>query len=148
MGKTKKIKSVIELSKYKINTEVYVIDLISNIYKRLMPSDTNWMSQCHPKIFFESGVYKYNTISKHVAPRLPGPRFSILSAVLSSTFKITDFKVSAIQRCPNTGEFYYFNGIDEWHPESILFTSANKAKQEKKRILNLIADWLMLNDHL
>jgi hypothetical protein len=148
MGKTKKISSVIELSKYKVNSTVYMVDLLSNIFKQLLPSDTAWMTKCHPKIFFEEGVYKYNTLSKHVLPRLPGPRFSILSALLSSSFSISSFVITAIQRCPNTGEFYYFDSIDEWHPESIIFPTANRAKQEKRRILNLMTDWVMTNDHL
>lgn len=148
MMKKKKIKSVIELAKYQAGEKVYFLDLVNNVYKNLLPSDLSWMTKCHPKVYYTEGVYKFNTQSKHVFPRLPSSRFGLLSAILSSHFITQSFNTTLIDRCKNTGEFYYFDGINEWHPETILFTSLPKTKAEKRRILNLIMDWVITNDSL
>ena len=145
--KIKKIKSVIELAKHKPGVELFYIDMLTEINHDLLPSDTAWMKKCHPKVYFTSGIYKYNTSTKHAFPKLPSDNFSILSVLLTSHLSVRAFKVSAIDRCKNTGEFYYFDGINEWHPESILFLSESRAKQERRRILNLVTDWVITNDH-
>ena len=141
----KKIKSVIELSKYKIGNKLYFIDLLTNSDRDLVPSELHWMLACHPKIFFIKKIYKYNTKSKYICPRLPSSVFSILSSLLVGQFNIICFEVSAIKRCANTGEFYYFDGSGDWHPESILFTTERKALNETKRILSLVDDWASHN---
>jgi hypothetical protein len=145
---TKKIRSVIELAKFKSGTELYFIDMISNINKSKLSSNVSWMAKCHPKIFLVSGLYKYNTHSKYVFPKLPSQRFGLLSAMLSGRFVVFTMRVTLIERCKNTGEFYYFDGIDEWHPESILLPTKNRARRELKRILGLISDWVETIDHL
>lgn len=141
----KKIKSVIELSKYKIGRKLYLLSMYTGISNKLLSSDLQWMSHCHPKIFFTSGTYRYNTKSKYITPKLPSNIFSILSTLVASHFVIMTFEVTAIQRCENTGEFYYFDGIGEWHPESILMTTERKALSEKRRILSLVSDWVLKN---
>jgi hypothetical protein len=68
--------------------------------------------------------------------------------MLSGRFVVFTMRVTLIERCKNTGEFYYFDGIDEWHPESILLPTKNRARRELKRILGLISDWVETIDHL
>jgi hypothetical protein len=141
----KKIKSVIELSKYKKGHKLYFLDLYTDSDKDLTQNELHWMTACHPKIFFAKKIYKYNTKSKYICPRLPSAIFSILSSLLVGRFDIISFEVSIIRRCANTGEFYYFDGLGDWHPESILFTTERKALNEKKRILSLVEDWSSSN---
>lgn len=138
-----KIKSVLELSKFKVGEPAWWLKLRRSEPPDL-PKDNQWMLKHHPKILY-NGPYKRLMKVKSSVPKVSHQDFIDIISIITSTFNVEIFPVCQIIRSRDTGEFFYSNDNDEWAPESSLFTTAKQAAKEKQRILNMLRKWLNKN---
>ena len=136
------IKSVLELSKYKISESAWWVTLkpvgATNV---LVPFGDEWMLEHHPKVLYERGVAKDVWNSRSCLPKLGHMDFQAMIILLTSKFEVEQFEIHDIARSEDTGEFFYVNKKEEWMPESYLFDSATAARKERSRILRMIKKW-------
>jgi hypothetical protein len=138
--KSKKITSVLELSRYKKGEIVWWVALRYSAPIQLNDED-RWMLEVHPKTIY-SGPYKPAWQSKSKLPKLHHSDFNIIVSLLSSELQVERFKIAKLTRSPMTGEFYYANDDDEWMPESCLCDTKEAAAKERTRILRLMKRWM------
>lgn len=137
----KKISSVLELARYKIDDTVWWVTLRFAQKVQKLGEDEEWMFDVHPKTLYE-GPYKHTWPFRSKLPKLHHSDFVNLVSILASEFVIEQFKIREICRSPNTGEFYYANADDEWMPESYLCDTKEAAIKERDRIFRLIKNWM------
>lgn len=143
MDKGTKIRSVIELAKYKTGTALYrVVFRPIGLPDIELQEGQEWMSEVHPKVLYERGSPGEACWPQRILmPRLCAVDFQHVVLMLTSEPVVEEFKPVDIIRCQNTGEFYYQDHAGDWMPESMLFTTADAAKREKARIKSLIRKW-------
>lgn len=141
MSKTK-IKSVIDLSKYKIGQKLYwVVFRPVNEPVADIPDGEEWMTTVHPKVFFDRNLRNQSWTFKSKLPSLCATDFNNVIEILTSEPIVEAFVITNICRSTDTGEFYYANADDEWQPEKFLFKNQAAARKEKARIKSLFALW-------
>ena len=150
----KKIKSVLELSRYKIDETAWWVVLRQKQVKALKsPSeafilryqtdistaDLNYkLTEYHPKNLF------VRTVANNL-PHLNSGDFGSLLDLLNSEIVVEEFTITDIRRSNNTGEFLYKNRSEEWMPEVYLFDTIVAARKEKRRLLKKISSWIESN---
>ena len=135
-----KIKSVLDLSKYKVGETAYwVVHRLLSPPVDAIPESDSWLAYEHPKHLFK---LKYQKWVKNVAmPKLHCIDFINVVNLISGVFQVEDFKVGQITRSLNTGEFIYMNDLHEWAPEDILYNNRDAAERERIRVINMIKKW-------
>lgn len=139
--KHKKISSVLDLSRYKVDDTAYWVTLR---YKQPLPElkeDEEWMFNTHPKTLYEHGPFKKSWPYRNKLPKLHHLDFNGLVGILTSEFVVESFVVTDIVRSNETGEFYYSNYDEEWMPENYLFDTATAARRELTRLVKMINRW-------
>jgi hypothetical protein len=136
------IKSVLELSRYKVGESVWWVTLrpvgATNV---MVPSGDEWMLEHHPKVLYDRGIAKNVWNSRAHLPKLNHVDFQAMVMFLTSKLEVEQFKIYDIARSEDTGEFFYITSEEEWMPESYLFDSSTAAKKERNRILRMIKKW-------
>ena len=151
-----KIKSVIDLSTYKIGESVWWVVLRPKQIGTLLPAGDTFLfnhscdvgistvdlgyklAENHPKNgFIRSAVHKL--------PHLNWRDFNSITGLLNSDAIVEEFVVADIRRSNNTGEFLYMNQYGEWMPEIYLFDTVLAARNEKRRLLTQISSWTKSN---
>lgn len=139
-----KVKSVLELAKYKPGNALYWI-ITRPLGKEPVIKETDaWLftESVHPKTPYQYGILKGVWPYKAKLPKLHASDFTLILEIITSEFVIEEFEIAKVVRCPHTGEFIYQNTTgEEWMPESLLFKSKAAAKKECDRIKKLIAKW-------
>lgn len=150
---TEKIKSVIELARYKKNESVWLLRYRNEYGDRINDyTDINglghyidWeydrVNDLHPKDNFKMFGMKH-WLKGEPLPRLPAKDFVILVKFLTCNLYITSFEVSKIKRSTKTGEFYYKGKKSPWMPESCLFDTEQAARLEVERQSRIIQKWI------
>ena len=137
-----RIKSVIELSKYKTGEITYWVTLRPvGIDQIVIPPGEEWLIEQHPKTLYERGYAKKAWKSRKKLPKLHHIDFQAIVCLITSKLVVEPFKIHDVVRSNGTGEFFYSNEEDEWMPESYLFDSTQAARKERERILNMCKDW-------
>lgn len=138
----KKIRSVLELSKYKIGDTAYYISLVEKIDSFGVEPDDQWMLTYHPKILFSRRGPGYKVWPKHnKLPKLEALSFSAIIDLLTADLSIIPMEISHVERSLNTGEFIYDGDNGANLPEDQLFDSIRSANKELVRIKKLIQTW-------
>jgi hypothetical protein len=139
---TQRIKSVIELSKYKAGDTAYWVTLRPiGLDQIIIPEGEEWLIEHHPKTLYERGYAKKAWKSRKKLPKLHHVDFSAIVAIVTSKLVVEPFEVHDIFRSNGTGEFFYSNEEDEWMPESYLLDSTQAARRERERILKMCKNW-------
>lgn len=137
-----KIKSVIEIAKYKHGTVLYWVTFRPvKIAGISIPAGDEWLSDCHPKVLHDRKLVSKTWRYRSKIPRLSATDFQFAVGLLTSEPIVERFEVNGIHRSNDTGEFYYANETGEWMPESFLFTTVSAAKREKLKIKKLFQEW-------
>jgi len=138
---TDRIKSVIELAKFKCSDIVYWVNfrpLVEPCTK--ITKENEWMMSHHPKVIHERGVSKAWPRGRQL-PKLHEVDFQAVVMLLTSVLMVQQFKIIDVARSTNTGEFFYLNDEEEFMPESYLFETEAAANKELARIKKLINKW-------
>lgn len=137
-----KIKSVLELSKYKQGETLYWVTLrpVADACIKI-PEGDEWMKNVHPKVVYDRGLAKKTWRYRTRLPKLCSLDFQCVVDLLTSEPIVEKFVINSIYRSCDTGEFYYLNEHNEWMPEESLFTTAVAAKKEKARLKALFKRW-------
>jgi hypothetical protein len=137
-----KIKSVLELAKYKPGEVLYWVTLrpvgSAGIH---IPEGEDWLTQCHPKVLHDRKLISKAWRYRNKIPKLCAIDFQYVVDLLTSEPVVEQFVVHGITRSPDTGEFYYANDAEEWMPQGFLFKSVHAARKEKKRIKDMFRVW-------
>lgn len=142
MDDVRKVRSVLELSKYKIGDVAYWVVLRPNVLDDYeLKADDKWMTGYHPKVLFERGYSKTWSSSKGKVPSLHAHDFCAIVGLLTSKMIVDSYRISHVVRSRNTGEFIYCNNHSEWMPESMLYNTRKLAETECTRIRKLIWKW-------
>lgn len=143
MEGNKKITSVVELARYKINDILYWVVLRpAGTHEINIPCGDEWIANCHPKVLYDRKLASKAWRFRQNVPKLRSLDFQYITELLTSDLVVEEFKVSNITRSPNTGEFYYANGDDEWMPESYLHAKKKSANAERNKIKGLFKIWV------
>lgn len=138
----KKVKSVLELSKYKVDQTVYWVVLRPVDQPRRSPLlCARWMRHEHPKVFFDRKIMSPLWKSKRRIPKLHAQDFMVVTQLFCQRLVVEEFIIKKIFRSPNTGEFGYANEHDDQMPESFLFGRRSDAANERLRLQQLLAEW-------
>lgn len=141
-----KIKSVLELSKYKKGDIAYFISYQSLIDVPEPPQEDQWMLFYHPKILFSRrGPARNRWPLQGKLPKLEPISFTCLVDLLSSELCVFPFTITDVSRSRNTGEYLY-TGNDNMSislnmPEEYLLETETAAQKEIKRIKKMVANW-------
>jgi hypothetical protein len=135
-----KIKSVLELCRYKIGESAWWVVLRPTKIKDQMLEEA-WMKDHHAKVLLERGPLKKLWTNGVRIPRLHHVDFSNITSLMTNKLVVEEFNISEIYRSPNTGEFFCSNQDEEWMPENFLFDSIVAARRERTRVLKLIRKW-------
>ena len=142
MIQKQRIKSVIELSKYKMGDTAYWVTMRPiGIDHIMIPEGEEWIVDHHPKTLYERGYAKKAWKSRKKLPKLHHVDFEVMVNILTSKLMVESFEINNIARSSDTGEFYYSNGEDEWMPEAYLLDSTQAARKEQERILKMFKNW-------
>jgi len=137
-----RIKSVIELSKYKAGDIAYWVTLRPvGLDQIIIPEGEEWLVEHHPKTLYERGYAKKAWQSRKKLPKLHHIDFQAIVSIITSKLVIEPFEIHDIVRSGDTGEFFYSNEEDEWMPESYLLDSTQAARRERERILKMCKNW-------
>lgn len=142
----RKIVSVLELARYKIGGSAWWVVLRYNSPLPKLSESAAWMHNCHPKVLYENGPYRYRWPYKAKLPKLHHADFSTMLTLLTSELIVEKFDICEVIRSNDTGEFFYSNQDDEWIPESSLFDTHMAARREHNRIIKMIKRWADVND--
>jgi len=137
---TRKVTSVLELSKYKIGDVAYWLTLQTPIDIPEISEDDSWLTFVHPKQLYQGPFKKLWPFCAKL-PRLHHADFTTIVTLITSELCVEEFVICSLIRSDDTGEFYYANIDDEWMPEPCLFDSAAAARRERIRIMKLIRKW-------
>lgn len=140
MPEQKKIRSVIELARYRVGDVAWWVILRPSRDLPELTDDDKWMTNHHPKALYR-GPYKDLWPSRAVLPKLQHMDFAGILNLLTSTLTVEQFTVCDILRSRDTGEFFYSNDQDEWMPETFLMDTKIAADRECTRVLRLIRKW-------
>lgn len=135
----KKITSVLELARYKVGDQAFRVAVFYPYPVPDLPAEEACSIE-HPKSLF-AGPFKRLWPFYAKLPRLAPYDFDMLINILISKLRVEEFIVADIIRSDDTGEFLYFDGVDDWVPEDCLFDSMVAALREKSRILQLFKKW-------
>jgi hypothetical protein len=143
MPDQRKIRSVLELARYRVGDVAWWVILRPVRATPDIPDDLKWMQQpsIHPKALFYHGPYRDLWPSKAMLPKLQHMDFATVVNLLTSELKVEAFPICDLVHCRDTGEFFYSNEHDEWMPEPFLLDTKIAADREKTRILRLIKRW-------
>jgi len=139
-----KLKSVLELAKYKLGDKPYWVISRSIGEPPEIDEKDSWQftESVHPKTPYKYGTLKGLWPYRDKLPKLHASDFSLVLELITSEFIIEEFEIASITRCKHTGEFIYQNTTgEEWMPESLLFKSKADARKEQNRVKKLIAKW-------
>lgn len=138
----RKIHSVIELAKFKLNETVYWVTLrpIGPSYTEIPDNEADWILREHPKYLYSRGFDK-SWISRAALPKLLDVDFRTITMLVTSKLVVEQFKIVCIERSADTGEFYYQNSDGERMPEAYLMSSKKMAIKERDRVMKMIATW-------
>lgn len=153
-----KIKSVLELSRYKLNDSAYWVvfrrkpddgplgfrpknvltSVVRSEIKGISTDDLLYkLAENHPKEIHKG--------PPRCLPHLNHADFNNFANLINSEIIVEEFVIAEIRRSINTGEFLYMNKLGEWMPEIYLFDTAMAARDEKKRLLKKIHSWIKSN---
>lgn len=137
----KRIKSVIELARYRVGDTAYWVILRPLESMPQLAEDDKWMENHHPKVLYSRGPAKKLWPYHAKLPRLHHIDFGGIVNLLRSEFVVESFAICDVIRSRDTGEFFYQNSDDEWMPESHLFDTDIAARREKNRVKKMIKRW-------
>ncbi len=144
-----KVKSVLDLGKYKIGDTPFWVVINHPGYKEYQPSeDDAWVLDHHPKTLYDrklSNLWDVSQFGKRTIPKLHALDFQCVLMVITGKFMVGQYKIENIGRSSDTGEYYYMNSEGCWMPQAFLFDSEQAAYREKNRILSMISQWV--NNH-
>ncbi len=136
-----KIKSVLELSKFKVGQTVYWVVLRGDDMTCISESSyPAWIRIEHPKVLYERKLLP--SLGGSRLPKLHASDFFFISQLLSQQPVVEEFKIKEIRRSANTGEFSYLNENDECMPESFLCCRRAEATKERSRLRKMMLEWL------
>jgi len=142
MIQKQRIKSVIELSKYKMGDTAYWVTIRPvGIDHIMIPDGEEWIIDHHPKTLYERGYTKKAWKSRKKLPKLHQVDFEAIVNILTSELVVEPFEINTVARSGDTGEFYYSNDENAWMPESCLLDSTQAARKERERILKMCKNW-------
>jgi len=144
MAQNSKVKSVLELAKYKPGNKLFWVISRSIGKEPIINEKDTWLftENIHPKAPYQYGLLKSLWIYQNKLPKLHASDFTLVLELLTSEFIVEEFEITQVVRCQQTGEFIYQNTTgEEWMPESFLFDSKAAARKERNRIKKLIAKW-------
>jgi len=136
----KKITSVLELARYKLDDQVYKVAIFYPYPVPDLSENDERLAGCHPRNLF-AGPFKRLWPFHAQLPKLSHYDFDIITNLLISKLRIEEFIITDIMRSEETGEFLYFDGDEDWMPEKCLFDTMMAALREKSRLLRLIRNW-------
>jgi len=136
-----KIRSVIELARYRVGDVVWWVILRPTKNIPNLDDSDKWMMKHHPKVLYK-GPYKDLWPRRAVLPKLQHMDFANIMSLLTSRLVVEQFVVCDILRSRDTGEFFYSNDRDEWMPENMMLDTKQAADKEKSRILKMIKNWI------
>lgn len=131
-----KVKSVIELSRYKPGQIAYRVLLVAvdnenycKLYSYTIGEDVR------------SAARKLGRNTGRQLPHLALKDYHIITELLSSRFEVIEYEIATVYKCDRTGHFFYRDIKGNEMPESYLFDTATAARREKSRILKMMKDW-------
>lgn len=140
-----KVKSVLELGRYKVGNKVWWVVLRPKSKPEAYQKEDEWMEEYHGKIKLERGPWKKVWKKNIRVPRLHHVDFNNITGLLTQKLIVEEFNVNDICRSCQTGEYFYANEDYEWMPETFLFDSVVAARREKTRILKMLKGWTRNN---
>lgn len=143
MQERNKIRSVLELARYKVGDVAWWVVLRPIKPIQDLADEDQWMSQSHihPKILYQVGPSSHLWPRKTALPKLQHMDFSSVVGLLTSKLVVRQFPICDLLRSRDTGEFFYSNSDNEWMPEGYLMDTQIAADRERSRILKHIAKW-------
>jgi hypothetical protein len=143
MREQRKIRSVLELARYKVGDVAWWVVLRPQRDIPTLTEDQQWMVQpdVHPKILYRNGGPYSHLWGKAVLPKLQHMDFAAVMGLLTHEFSVEQFPICDVIRSRNLGEFFYTNDSGDWMPESHLMDTKVAADREKTRVLRLIKKW-------
>lgn len=139
--KSRKIKTITELARYRITDTPYRVALCAPDDIQELADEDKWMESNHPKFLFTRGPAKAAWPYRKKLPRLNCHDFNLVVGLLRCRVVVAKFQICEIVRCFNTGEFFYCNPDGEWMPESNLFDTDVAAIREGDRIIKMFRNW-------
>ena len=136
----KKITSILELGRYKIDQCVYWLIFRDSHERPILSDEDEWMFNCHPMTLYK-GPYKKLWDKNIKLPKLHSEDFEMVVSLLSRDLVVEEFIITNIHRSKDTGDFYYQNQLGEWMPQQCLFDTKVAARRECNRISKLISKW-------
>lgn len=138
----KKIESVLDLSKYRVDQTVFWVVLrpVDEPRRSLFQCD-KWMRLEHPKVWFDRKVLSPLWKSKRKIPKMHAQDFMAVTQLVTQRLGIEEFIIKEVSRSPNTGEFSYKNECKDQMPESFLFGRHSEAVKEASRLQQLLFEW-------
>ena len=137
-----KIKSVLELSKYKVGQTVFWVVLRPVGTPKINPANCDaWMGREHPKVFFDRKIMTPLWKSKRRIPRLHAADFFLVTQLVTQRPVVEEFTIKKVRRSRHTGEFSYTNEQGDRMPETFLFSRRSEAEKEYNRVLNVVREW-------
>jgi hypothetical protein len=140
---SRKIKSVLELSRYKVGDVAWWVVIRGKPEPEITEAN-QWMTQTsiHPKTLYKGGPYEPLWNRKALLPKLQHQDFNTIVGLLTSDLVIEQFVVCDLVRSRDTGEFYYENERNEWMPEGQLLDTKIAAERERTRVRRLLRKWI------
>jgi hypothetical protein len=144
MPEQRKIRSVLELARYKVGDVAWWVILRPAKPTPELADNDKWMEQptVHPRVLYQWGPYRELWPSRTLLPKLQHLDFANIVGLLTSELRVEAFPVCDLLRSRDTGEFFYANDNGEWMPEIYLMDTRVAADREKTRILGLIGRWV------
>lgn len=142
MPSDRRIKSVNELARYRVGSQVWWVIIRPLKQPPEIPELDSWMLDQHPKTIYSWGPYKELWPKRTVLPKLHHVDFDVIVPLLTSQLCVEQFVICDLVRSPNTGEFFYSNDQNEWIPEEYVFDTVNSANRERRRVLKLVENWV------
>lgn len=138
----RKIKSVTEIAFHRVGDTTWRVALKHNAELPVVPPDDAWMSDHHPKVFFDRKIYNRKIWPYQAPPpKMEAAEFYQLTGLLLHKLVTEQFVICDVTRSNNTGEFFYTNDDGDQMPESYLYDTKAAAEKEKRRILQLVKKW-------
>lgn len=146
MDEKSKVKSVLDLGKYKIGQSPYWVVIDHPGYVDYQPeAGDEWVLDHHPKTMYDrklSNLWDISQFGRRAIPKLHSLDFQCVMMIITGKFVVEQYKIENIARSHDTGEYYYMNNEGCWMPQAFLFDSEQAAYKEKNRILGMISKWV------
>jgi len=127
-----------DLARYRVGQQVYWIVFRAD---RLPDSERSedWMKEEHPWILWRRKVVPWG-VSMRPPRAHPGDTMMIMT-LCNQKPKIEPFRITAVERSENSGEFFYTGPRGVRMPEGLLFPTKKAARKEIARMVRMFAAW-------